>query len=159
MAFLNSLGTFSSSQMLVRREWSASRECAQRIQECHIQKTVLSDGEASEPFSISDGVKQGCVLAPVLFNLFFACVLNHAIKDLEQGVYLRYRLDGFLFDIHRLTAKTKTVKKIVLDALFADDCALIAHTDSDLQIIVNKFAEASRLFGLTISLGKIEVLL
>ena len=34
---------------------------------------VLSDGEASEPFSISNGVKQGCVLRPVLFNLFFTC--------------------------------------------------------------------------------------
>ena len=34
---------------------------------------VLSDGEASKPFSISNGVKQGCVLAPVLFNLFFTC--------------------------------------------------------------------------------------
>ena len=43
---------------------------------------VLSDGEASEPFNISNGVKQGCVLAPVLFNLFFTCVLSHAIRDL-----------------------------------------------------------------------------
>ena len=34
----------------------------------------------------------------------------------------------------------------------------MAHRESDLQIIVNKFAEASRLFGLTISLGKAEVL-
>ena len=119
---------------------------------------VLSDGEASEPFSISNGVKQGCVLAPVLFNLFFTCVLNHAIGDLEQGVYLRYRLDGSLFDLRRLTAKTKTVEKTVLEALFADDCALMAHRESDLQIIVNMFAEASRLFGLTISIGKTEVL-
>ena len=76
-----------------------------------------------------------------------------AIRDLEQGVYLRYRLDGYLFDLRRLTAKTKTVKKTVLEALFADDCALKAHRESNLQIIVNKFAEASRLFGLTISLG------
>ena len=34
----------------------------------------------------------------------------------------------------------------------------MAHSESDLQIIVNKFAEASRLFGLTISLGKTEAL-
>ena len=73
-----------------------------------------------------------------------------AIRDLEQGVYLRYRLDGYLF---AKTAKTKTEKKTVLEALFADDCALMAHRESNLQIIVNKFAEASRLFGLTISLG------
>ena len=85
-------------------------------------------------------------------------MLNYAIRDLEQGVYLQYRLDGSLFDLRRLTDKTKTVKKTVLEALFADDCALMAHRESDLQIIVNKFAEASRLFGLTISLGKTEVL-
>ena len=34
---------------------------------------VFSDVEASEPFSISNGVKQGCVLDPVLVHLFFTC--------------------------------------------------------------------------------------
>ncbi|PFX14178.1 Kexin [Stylophora pistillata] len=34
----------------------------------------------------------------------------------------------------------------------------MAHTESTLQLTVDKFAEASRLFGLTISLGKTEVL-
>ena len=119
---------------------------------------VLSDSEASEPFSISNGVKQGCVLAQVHFNLFFTCVLNHAIRDLEHGVYIWYQLDGSLFNLRRLTAKTKTVKKTVLEALFANNCALRTHMESDLQIIIKKFAEASRLFGLTISLGKTEVL-
>ena len=98
------------------------------------------------------------MLAQVLFNLFFTCVLNHVIRDLELGAYLRYRLDGSLFDLRRLTAKTKTVKKTVLEVLFADECALMAHMDSDLQIIVNKIAEASCLFGLAISLSKTEVL-
>ena len=85
---------------------------------------VLSDGEASEPFGISNGIKQGCVLAPVLFNLFITCVLNHAVRDLEKAAYLRYRLEGSLFDLRRLTDKTKTVGKIVLEALFADDCGV-----------------------------------
>ena len=119
---------------------------------------VLSNGEVSEPFNITNGVKQGCVLAPVLFNLFFTCVLSHAIKDLDLGVYLRYRLDGSLFDLRRLNAKTKVVERMIMEALFADDCALMAHKETDLQLIANRFAEASRLFGLTISLGKTEVL-
>ena len=119
---------------------------------------VVSDCEASEPFSISNGVKQGCVLTPVLFNMFFTCVLSHAIREFEQGVCLRYRLDGSLFDLRQITAKTKTVEKTVLEALFADACALMAHRESDFQIIVNKFAEASRLFGLTIGRGETEVL-
>ena len=119
---------------------------------------VLAGGDTSAPFKISNGVKQGCVLAPVLFNLFFTCVLNHALKDLDRGIYIKYRLNGSLFHLSRLRAKTKTVERLVTEALFADDCALMAHTEVDLQLIVSKFAEASQLFGLTISLGKTEVL-
>ncbi|KAL6487614.1 hypothetical protein MHYP_G00042400 [Metynnis hypsauchen] len=80
------------------------------------------------------------------------------IRDIEDGVYLRYRLDGSLFDLRRLNAKTKTIERLILEALFADDCALMAHTEPAIQRIVDKFTEASRLFGLTISLGKTEVL-
>ena len=54
--------------------------------------------DASTPFEITNGVKQGFVLAPVLFNLFFTCVLTHALRDLARGVQLRYRLDGSVFD-------------------------------------------------------------
>ncbi|KAL8594574.1 hypothetical protein ACOMHN_002129 [Nucella lapillus] len=34
---------------------------------------------------------QGCVLAPVLFNLFFTYVLSYAVRDIEDGVYIRSR--------------------------------------------------------------------
>ena len=136
------------------------RKFVHLIRQFHDNMTgaVLSGGEASDSFNICNGVKQGCVLAPVLFNLFFTCVLNHAVRDIEDGVFIKYRLDGSLFDLRRLNAKTKTIVKMILEALFADDCALMAHTESALQRIVDKFAEASRLFGLTISLGKTEVL-
>ncbi|KAL8562659.1 hypothetical protein ACOMHN_011230 [Nucella lapillus] len=119
---------------------------------------VLSGGETSEHFEITNGVKQGCVLATILFNLSFTCVLSHAVRDIEYGVYIWYRIDGSLFDLRCPSAKTKTIEKLILEALFTDNCALMAHTESALQLIVNKFAEASRLFCLTISLGKTEVL-
>ena len=70
---------------------------------------VLTGGNATEPFEISNGVKQGCILAQVLFNIFFTCMMVHAVQDLENGVYVRYRLDGALFDLRRLTAKTKSL--------------------------------------------------
>ena len=119
---------------------------------------VLSNGEHSSTFAISNGVKQGCVLAPVLFNLFFTQVLLHAVKDLNLGVYIKYRLEGSLFDLRRLSARRKTLEKLILEALFADDCALMAHKENHLQVIVDRFADAARLFGLTISLGKTEAL-
>ena len=100
--------------------------------------------------------KQGCVLAPVLFNLYFTKVLLHAIRDLDCGIYIRYRLDGSLFDLRRLTAKTKMLKRLLLEALFANDCALMAHNEHHLQVVVDKFSEAANKFGLTISLSKTE---
>ena len=44
------------------------------------------------------------------------------------------------------------------ELLFADDCALLAHTEEALQHIVNRFSDAAKNFGLTNSLKKIEVL-
>ena len=71
-------------------------------------KTLFHVGDATEPFEISNEVKQGCVLAPVLFNIFFTCIMAHAVQDQETGVYIRFRLDGCLFDLRRLTDKTKS---------------------------------------------------
>lgn len=33
--------------------------------------------------------KQGCALAPVLFSLFFTCMLSGAVQGLREAVYIR----------------------------------------------------------------------
>ena len=50
--------------------------------------TVQYDGNRSEAFDINSGVKQGCVLAPTLFNIFFLVLLNHAFKSSEEGILI-----------------------------------------------------------------------
>ena len=72
---------------------------------------VLSNGNVTDTFVISNGVKKGCVLALVLFNVFFTCMLSHAVQDLEKGVCICYRLDGSLFDRRRFTANTKSLQR------------------------------------------------
>ena len=91
---------------------------------------VLSNGEPSWKFNISNGVKQGYFLTPVLFNLFFTHVLLHAFRDLDLGIYIKYYLDGSMFDLLCLTAKTKTLERCITKALFTDDCALMAHQEN-----------------------------
>ncbi|TWW59286.1 R2 Retrovirus-related Pol polyprotein from type I retrotransposable element [Takifugu flavidus] len=40
--------------------------------------TIQFDGSTSDPFKICCGVKQGCVLAPTLFGIFFSLLLRQA---------------------------------------------------------------------------------
>ncbi|XP_063600256.1 uncharacterized protein LOC134776430 [Penaeus indicus] len=121
---------------------------------------VRLNSDLSEPFPIVNGVKQGCVLAPTLFSIFFSMMLKQATEDLEddEAVYIRYRLDGSLFNLRRLHAHTKTLEQLIRDLLFADDAALVAYTERALQRLTSCFAAAAQLFGLEVSLKKTEVL-
>ena len=85
-------------------------------------------------------------------------MLTDAFRDGDVGIDLRYRTDGKLFNLRRLQAKTKVKTDIIRDFLFADDCALNAGSEADMQRSVDKFSIACTNFGLTISIKKTEVL-
>jgi len=124
------------------------------------QGQIRLNNDLSEAFPITNGVKQGCVLAPTLFSIFFSMMLKQATEDLDdkEFVYIRYRLDGNLFNLRRLQAHTRTHVQMIKDLLFADDAALVAHSERALQLITSCFAESAQLFGLEVSLKKTEVL-
>ena len=120
--------------------------------------SVLFGGSSSAVFPIKSGVKQGCVLAPTLFGIFFSLLLSHAFSESEDGVFLRTRSDSKLFNLSRLRAKTKVRQLLLREMLFADDAALASHTQEALQRLVNRLAHACREFGLIISLKKTNVM-
>ena len=107
------------------------------------------NGSLSGSFPISNGVKQGCVLAPTLFSVFFKIMLREAKDDLPDDIYIRFLTDSSLFNLLRLLARTKTIKELITELLFADDCALLAYTEEASQHIVNRFSDAAKSFGLT----------
>ena len=119
---------------------------------------VLDDGGSSDPFPVSNGVKQGCVLAPTLFSMMFSAMLMDAFSDETPGIPVRYRCDGKLFNPRRLQAVTKVTETVIRDLLFADDCALNATTEHEMQQEMDNFSSACDNFGLTISTKKTEVL-
>lgn len=111
------------------------------------------------PFTISNEVKLSSLLALILFNFLFSRVLAHAMKDIDLEIYIKYQLDGYLFNLRRFSVWTKTLEKLILEAFFADDFAIMADRGNDLQIIAEHFADAAKQLELQISLIKIEILL
>ena len=107
----------------------------------NMQGTVQFNGRTSESFNINSGVKQGCVLAPTLFGIFFAFLLKHAFGASKEGIYLHTRSDGRLFNLARLRAKTKVREALIRDMLFADDAAVACHTQQALQSLMDHFSQ------------------
>lgn len=119
---------------------------------------VQDNGETSAPFPVFNGVRQGCVLTSTLFSLMFSAVLTDAFRDSEVGIAIRYRYDGSLFDVRRPQAKAKVSTDTINDFLFADDCTLNTASEAEMQYSTDKFCDACRNFGLTISTKKTEVM-
>ncbi|KAI8513321.1 hypothetical protein Bbelb_099600 [Branchiostoma belcheri] len=75
-----------------------------------------------------------------------------------RSVHLHTRSDGKLFNLARLRAKTKVRTVLIRDLLFADDAALTAHVEQELQQMINQFAHACKEFALIISIKKTVVM-
>ena len=91
---------------------------------------MQNDGEFSEPFEVTNGVKQGCVLAPTLFSMMFSAMLMGAFQDSDTGFPIRYRFDGNIFNLRRLQAKTKVQTDVLDELLYADDMDKNANTEA-----------------------------
>jgi len=125
-----------------------------------IAKVVIG-GHKSDPFPVNASVKQGCVLAPIIFNLFLVAVtlaFRHGVS-LDDGVGINYCLDGNLFYIHRLHTQTKTASDHIFELQYADNAALPSHTAEGLQRNLDTIATAYECAGLVINTKKTEVLI
>ena len=92
----------------------------------------------TEEFEIERGVRQGCILSPLLFNIFMADVSKRLGE--ENGVYLDK------------DAKTSAM-------IWADDIILLSETEKGLQDLLNKLSEYCEENELTINIDKTKIMI
>lgn len=119
---------------------------------------VVFDGDTSSAFNMKRGVRQGCVLAPTLFGIFFSVLLMIAFKNCDFGVHLHTRRDGRLFHVNLLKYKKNRYEVLVRELLYADDAALVANSEEELQELVERFSHACKVMSMSVNSKKTVVM-
>ena len=78
---------------------------------------------------MTNGVKQGCVLASTLLSMMFSAMLTDAFQDGDNSITISYRFDGKLFNLRTLQTKSKVQTEVLDEFLCADDIAKGAPTE------------------------------
>ena len=122
-------------------------------------QVVMADSQSSS-FPVEVGVKQGCVLAPIIFNLLLVLMTLASHRNLQSSdcVGIVYRLDGGLFNMRRLQAKTKASSAVISALQYADDAAFPSFTADGLQLSLDVMSESYLRAGLIINATKTEIL-
>lgn len=101
----------------------------------HDQRSNVKIGnEISEEMEIKRGVRQGCILSPLLFNAYSEEIIQEALVNETVGI----RVNGVLINNIR----------------YADDTVIIADKLDDLQRVMNRILRHSGEYGLSLNIRK-----
>ena len=115
---------------------------------------VATAGSQSSSFPVEVRVKQGCVLAPIIFNL----LRSHRDLQSSDCVGIYNRLDCGVFNLRRLHAQTTTSSSVISAVQYADDAAFPSLTSDGIQRSLDAISETYLRAGPMINTTKTEIL-
>jgi hypothetical protein len=127
------------------------------LQDLHVgtQAAVRMDGQVGPTFEVSEGVRQGCVIAPLLFNVFMDFVVKQALARMPPGcgVQMCVRQGG---GVPEASGGTSFERIVML--LYADDMVLLSHDPHELVVMLHVMDDVALEYGMCINASKTEVM-
>ena len=100
------------------------------------QKAAVKwDREIGRDIKVERGVRQGCIISPLLFNLYS----EFMIRDAMQGV------EGIRINEQNIT-----------DVRYADDAVLVADKRKKMQNMLNRLKQTCTEYGMEINVKKLK---
>jgi hypothetical protein len=96
---------------------------------------ILHEGKFTDYIEITNGVRQGCILSPIIFLLVLDNVMRKILEDRKRGI--QWRMKDRLEDLN-----------------FADDICLLSQRHIDMKDKLMGLQEDPKLAGLNINVYK-----
>ena len=107
----------------------------------------------TDSIEVRNGLRQGCTLAPTLFNIYYSAVVeNWRNRCPVAGVNVRYKHGRKL--VGDRTAKSRLAEVRVKESQFADDTAAYATTRDALEQAAREFIHTTEDWGTTVNINK-----
>ena len=118
------------------------------------------DGVCPDWSEVEQGLRQECVLSPLLSNIFFAAVLNDVLQRFSEE-------SAILAELVHLKEPSMSmgpepamdyVRRAVWGMLYADNACIISRSPQELAKMMEVIVEVCRAFALTVSAKRMETM-
>ena len=119
-----------------------------------------NNGVCSDSLEVEQGLRQECVLSLLLFNIFFAAVLNVVLQRFSEDPAILAEL------VHLKKPSTSIgpepamdyVRRAVWAMPYADDACTVSRSPQGLAKMMEVIVEVCQAFALTVSAKKTEIM-